>query len=289
MKISYSKKRFYSKRRKLLDKMIGIIENYERRGYRLTVRQVYYQLLARTYIENTESDYDRVAEILQKGRMIGEVDWSMIVDRGRIPKMHIEFDSPESFVDRVTTQYRRRRWEDQEHYVEVMVEKDALSAILEPVTSDLHVRLLANKGYSSVSALHDVALRLKGEFRRNKKCHILYLGDHDPSGLDMIRDVRKRLHEFGCTVEVEHLALTMEQITEHALPHNPAKFSDSRHTGYEAQHGRKSWELDALDPEILKGVLESSIRRYLDEDKYDRIRDREKEDIAKMRRGLGAA
>ena len=289
MKISYSKKRFYSKRRKLLDKMIGIMENYERRGYRLTVRQVYYQLLARNYIENTESDYDRVAEVLKDGRMVGEVNWNMIVDRGRVAKIHSEFGSPESFVDKVTTQYRRRRWEDQEHYVEVMVEKDALSAILEPVTSDLHVRLLANRGYSSVSALHDVALRLKKEFGRNKKCHILYLGDHDPSGLDMIRDVRDRLSGFGCTVEVEHLALTKRQITEHALPHNPAKFSDSRKRKYVAQHGRKSWELDALDPEILKGVLESSIRRYLDEDKYDRIRDREKEDIAKMRRGLGAA
>ena len=290
MKKAYTKKRLYTKRRNLLNKMIDITEDYKGRGLLLTARQVYYQLVARNYIENSESEYERVTEVLRDGRMIGEIDWDIIVDRGRVPKMHSEFDSVDSFIDVMATWYRRRRWEDQEHYVEVLVEKDALSAILEPVTNYFHVHLLANKGYSSTSALHDVALRLKEEhFGCYKRCHILYLGDHDPSGLDMVRDVRDRLRGFGCMVEVEPLALTMEQIEEYDLPPNPSKVSDPRQAWYVEQYGNKSWELDALRPEILRDLVYSRIKDWLDKDKYDRMRDGEKEDMVKLRRGLGAA
>ena len=180
-----------------MNQIIAIVESYQNRGYRMTVRQVYYQLVARNILRNSDPAYNKTSKVLTMARMEYLVDWDAIVDRVRIPVMPNQYKSMSSFIDAMKNEYRTYRWKDQRHYVEVMVEKEALAGILEPITNKYHVSLLVNKGYASSSAIYDVVLRMfeQGE-RQHKKCHILYLGDHDPSGIDMVRDIESRLVNF---------------------------------------------------------------------------------------------
>lgn len=253
----------------LLTRILPIVESYEERGYRLTVRQLYYQLVSRLIVPNTEASYQKVSKIVTMGRMHGMIDWDVIVDRVRVPMMPNEFGSMGSFVDAVKNSYRSYRWQDQDYYVEVMVEKEALAGILEPITRKYHVSLLVNKGYASASAMHEVAMRMQKQ--NFKDCRILYMGDHDPSGMDMVRDIESRLYTFGSDIEVERLALNMDQIEEHKLPPNPAKKSDPRSKTYHKMFGDESWELDALDPEVLSDILEIGIQKYMDIDAYNTV------------------
>ena len=276
VKQAYGKgKRLQKKRRHLLDEAIKIIEKYERGKYYITVRQVFYQMVTLDLIDNNKKEYDRIVEILVDGRMLGEINWNTIVDRARRRVMPGQFSSMKRFVGAVKDSFRKPRWEDQVHYIEVMVEKEALAGILEPIAEEYHVSLIANKGYSSASAMHEAAMRIKGKMDEGKICHVLYLGDHDPSGVDMGRDIRDRLTEFECKVEVERIALTMEQIMEYSLPPNIVKKTDSRSAEYVKKYGNKSWELDALNPEILTNLLESGILAYLDEGKYHEMEKQE--------------
>ena len=283
VKRAYGKgKRLQKKRRHLLDKAIEIIEKYERGGYRITVRQVFYQMVTLGLIDNNKKEYDRIVEILVDGRMSGEIDWDTVVDRARRRMMPNQFSSMKEFVGVVKDSFRKPRWEDQVHYIEVMVEKEALAGILEPIARKYHVSLIANKGYSSASAMYEAALRIKEKMEKGKICHVLYLGDHDPSGVDMGRDIEERLVEFECEVEVERIALTMEQIRKYHLPSNTVKTTDSRSTKYIKKYRNKSWELDALNPEILTDLLKSSILVYLDEDKYREMKRQEKAEKTRL-------
>jgi len=287
-KIAYSSRSMHRSSQLLLNQMIKIIEDYEQRGYKLTVRQLYYQLVSRNVVSNDMSSYQRTSKVLQTGRMTGQVDWDTIVDRARVPRMRQQYPTMGSFVEAVKNSYRCLRWDDQEYYLEVLVEKEALAGILEPVTNKYHVLLLANKGYLSTSAMHDVAQRI-GMHELDRQCIILYMGDHDPSGMDMVRDIRDRLREFRCYARVERIALTMDQVGQYDLPPNPAKRTDPRSRGYSNEYGGRSWELDALNPEILTGVLKEHILRYLDVRKYEkaiRLEQGEKDDLERAVAGM---
>ena len=135
-----------------------------------------------------------------------------------------------------------------------------------------------------MSAMHDAAERFSDAHDYDaKNCHILYLGDHDPSGLDMIRDIRERLAVFGEDVDVHPIALTMDQIEQYNPPPNPAKVTDPRAGDYIARHGRVSWELDALKPDVLHSLLRSELDDLIDMDMYAEIVEEEDADKAKLR------
>ena len=250
--------------------MDAIAKKYSAMGYRLTVRQMYYQLLSTGHTTSSPKSYKTIQRNIKNARLVGRIDWDAIEDRARVPIMHSEFDTLDEFIGRAIGSYRTRRWADQRHYVEVMVEKEALAAILEPVANKYHVLLLANKGYSSISAVFDAAKRFKHWSKRGKTCHILYMGDHDPSGLDMPRAIKEQLSLFRCALEVERIALTMEQIKEYKLQSYLAKKKDPRFPQYSEDFGNECWELDALDPPKLTGILKKNILKYLDLEKYKR-------------------
>jgi len=257
----------------LMGHMVSIVNDYVGKGYSMTVRQVYYQLVAKNILPNTPASYTRTSKILNTARREGHIAWESIVDRVRVPVMPRQFESMHHFVNEIKRSYRRHRWEDQRHYVEVMVEKEALAGILVPITQKYHVSLLVNKGYASASAMHDVASRMAYEAGiRQKECHILYLGDHDPSGMDMVRDIQDRLVGFGAPSHVSRIALTFDQIEQYRPPPNPAKITDPRSKQYRQEYGNGSWELDALDPEVLAEILEINIRKYLDVVIWSKIR-----------------
>lgn len=252
----------------------GILNEYQQMGYRLSLRQLYYQLVARDYIPNSIKSYKRIGGLVSEARQAGLLDWNMIEDRNRVTLLPTQWESPAAIVQAAANQFRIDRWEGQPCHVEVMVEKDALSGILEPVCQELHIRFTANKGYSSSSAMYEAGRRIRSTA---KEVHVFYLGDHDPSGIDMTRDIRERLAMYAKTddFEVHRLALNYPQIEEWKPPENPAKETDSRFQSYRAEFGKSSWELDAVEPRTLASLLRDGVLELIDDSQWNKIARRE--------------
>jgi hypothetical protein len=297
MKIAFRNVRLSKDNKIRLEMINSIIEEYQAQDYRLTLRQLYYQLVSRDVIPNKQSEYSKLSTLLKEGRMGGIVDWDAIEDRLRRPDKPASWDSPSDIIDSCISQYQLPRMNGQDNYIEVWVEKDALSGVLSRVTYKYHVPIVVNRGYSSVSAMYDAYNRFIKAYRNNQKIKLLYLGDYDPSGIDMIRDIRARITEFlegsgkweeGDDVneyfEVIPIALTRAQVNQYKPPPNPAKMKDPRAAGYVAKHGSKSWEVDALRPEVLNALLTKNIEMHLDMDLYQDIVDNEQEDRDKLER-----
>ena len=261
----------------MLERINTILEEYRNDGYVLTLRQLYYQLVSKDIIPNNDREYAKLSNILKKGRMAGIVDWSAIEDRVRVPKLPYWVRDVQHAIQDTIEQYRVDRMQGQQRNIEIWVEKDALSNVLFRVTSKYHIRLMVNRGYSSISAMYDAHRRLRsGDV-------ILYFGDHDPSGKDMVRDIRERMEEFGREVDVRPVALTMEQIRRFNPPPNPAKITDPRAKWYIREYGRTSWELDALPPRELIRLAEEAVEELIDLALYNRCLDREQRDIEELR------
>jgi hypothetical protein len=273
---------------KRIEQCNEIIDDYLAQGLRLTLRQLYYQLVSRNIIPNVEKSYKNLSTLVSDARLAGLMDWAAIEDRGRTADTPSEFTDLADLARAASNAYRLPRWKDQQFYVELWVEKQALAGVLEPIASEHHVTLMVNKGYSSQSAMYESANRFNrvGAYRR-KIC--LYLGDHDPSGEDMVRDIRDRLSMFrGTKLLVTKVALTMSQIEEYDPPPNPAKITDPRAAKYIEQHGDESWEVDALPPNVLTQLITEGIEKYLDRDAYDAVVAQEEDDKERLRDAVEA-
>jgi hypothetical protein len=256
----------------------AILADYAGQGYRLSLRQLYYQLVARDYIENSIRSYKRTGDLVSNARLAGMIDWGMIEDRGRETVVNSHWESPADIVRTAAQSFRVDHWEGQPCYVEVMVEKDALSGILEPVCSKLDIRFTANKGYSSSSAMYEASKRIIAAFQDGKEVHLFYLGDHDPSGIDMTRDIKDRLALFtydSVRIETVRLALNWDQVEQWQPPENPAKETDSRYQVYVDQFGESSWELDAVEPSTLANLVESHVDELIEWVIWDEVEARE--------------
>lgn len=288
MKRQYMAIPFAPARLVLVEQCNGIIESYQAQGLRLTLRQLYYQLVTRNIVPNREQSYAKVGQAVSDARVAGLLDWDAIEDRVRVPRVPNEFRDIQDLVDVAVRSYRLPRWADQPEYVELWVEKDALSGVLAPIATQYHVTLMVNRGYSSQSAMFEAANRFKRHADKTER-HLLYLGDHDPSGEDMVRDIADRLAMFRASVTVEKLALTMAQVEEYNPPPNPAKLTDSRAASYVAQHGAYSWEVDALPPEVLSRLVHKSITGHLDLDRMEAVKEREQRDITLLKASIPEA
>lgn len=292
-KIAFIEKHHLDKANFLRLSMINkIIEEYKESGYKLTLRQLYYQLVSRDIIENKLSEYSKLSVLITKGRMAGIVDWDAIEDRLRVPDSPSAWDSPQQILKAVANQYRKDRMNGQENHIEVWVEKDALSGVLKRVSYPFGVALMVNRGYSSTTAVHDAYGRFVEAWDAGKKVYVLYLGDHDPSGIDMVRDIKERIRIFrGCDVEdldkefeIQRIALTTEQVRRYNPPPNPAKFSDPRASAYVAQYGKTCWEVDALPPEVLNKLVTDAITHLIDYEKYEEVLAEEEIDKKKLKK-----
>lgn len=266
----FEEKKFSRSSKYLIGCCRAILERYAEQGYDLTLRQLYYQLVAHDLIRNHQKEYTRLGSIVNKARLAGHLDWDTIVDRGRGTVRSATWRSPGEMVDQAAEAFQIDKWADQDYHVEVMVEKQALEGVLAPVCAEYQVGFTSNKGYSSQSFMYRKGAEIRARRHKGKLPVVLYLGDHDPSGLDMDRDVRQRLEMFSRgPVYVERVALTFEQIKEFEPPPNPAKITDSRATEYIKEHGGHSWELDALEPRVLEELVGKYIVAVLDEKKWN--------------------
>ena len=260
-----------------------IIAQYQAQGLRLTLRQLYYQLVTRNAIRNLEREYKNLSSLVSNARLAGLMDWNAIEDRIRVPRSAPEFNNLTELVDAALRAYRLPRWDGQDRYVELWVEKDALAGVLEPLSREFHVTLMVNRGYSSQSAMYESAQRF---IDSGKPGVLFYLGDHDPGGEDMVRDIAARLELFGADVKVEKLALTMAQVTQYNPPPNPAKMTDPRAAGYVEEFGEQSWEVDALPPNILAGIIQTAFAGVIDTEAMDTVKAREERDKIRLREAV---
>ena len=292
MKETFVEKNFKPESMSLIATCEGIVEVYQSQGLKLTLRQLYYQLVTKNLIRNEERAYKNLSALISDARLAGLIDWDAIEDRIRKPQTPPQWRSLKDLIERCIDGYRSRRWDDQPEYVELWVEKDALAGVLAPIASDFHVTLMVNRGYSSQSAMYEAAQRIIEETDAKDKeepALILYLGDLDPSGEDMVRDVEERLQRFEANVTVEKVALTPEQVAQYKPPPNPAKMSDSRAGRYVAQHGTSSWEVDALPPDVLDKLVRRAIKQHVDEDVVEKVlaaEDKQRRGVRRAMKGI---
>lgn len=192
----YESKRINPERRAVMETANAICEQYASQGLVLTLRQLYYQFVARGLVSNEQAEYDRLGDICKDARMNGIMDWDFLIDRTRNLMSWKTYKGPEAALKELAEKYHRDMWAPQFQRIEVWVEKDAAIGVIEGVCSANSVPYFSCRGYTSVSEIHSAAQRLRWHIEKGNQVTILHIGDHDPSGLDMTRDIEDRLRMF---------------------------------------------------------------------------------------------
>lgn len=213
-KIQYKEISFRQKSLDLIELINSVIDEYSAQGYELTLRQAYYQLVARGYIENNERSYKNIGSLINDGRLAGLIDWNSITDRTRNLRNRAHWDQPQDVIYSAKYSYLLDKWEGQPNYVEVWVEKDALIDIVGQACRPLDTPHFSCRGYTSQSEMWSAA-------------------------------------------------------------QHPAKITDSRCGKYIDQYGEESWELDALEPQMLTKLITNEVTALRDDAIYQAICDRE--------------
>ena len=229
----------------------------------MTVRQVFYQATVQGLIEKTEAGYDRVQTLLADMRRDGDLPYHWIVDLTRRRQAKQTYSSIADALGDAADTYQKSLWEDAAEYVEIWLEKDALVGVVLPVTYKYDVSLMVARGYASLSFLSEAADVLSDKDRPIK---IYHLGDFDPSGVNAGEKIEETLNDLapGADIHFERIAVTPEQVSDWELPTRPTKRSDSRARGF----GNISVELDAIDPNRLRALVEEAITRHLSQSDY---------------------
>lgn len=309
-------------REELLTKATEIAEDYQRKGYSLTLRQLYYQCVATGIIPNADASYKRLGDVLGDARLAGDFDMDLIEDRGRdaggSKQLDCDIDVNEALVKAASYVEAIPRWTisidrwfGQPKYVSVWVEKDALSGVFQKPCESLGVGFFACKGYPSHSALWQWLKKLQDAYQRSfdlvvddegneyqpeeiKEAVILYFGDHDPDGWQIPRSAEENLNIFARVhglevppIRLVRLALNRDQIKKYNPPPFPAKPSSSRFKGYVKEHGLKqAWELDALKPDVLDKMVRTSVKGCWDEAIHQEWQDRARVCRARLRQKM---
>jgi len=199
------------------EKLIEVAREVLEQHHPMTVRQVYYQLVSRQVIENNRGSYQAVSKALVAARQENIIPWEWIEDRLRRPRHVSMWDDLGEFTRAAVASFRLDVWDQQPAYLECWLEKDALSGIFEDVLHGYGVTLNVGRGYDGWDSIHNAAQRI------DDGDTILYFGDFDPSGEDMVRSLRERLSFFNCNPTIVKCALTADDIARYHLPPDFAK------------------------------------------------------------------
>jgi len=237
------------------------------RGRPMTLRQVHYRLVSRddVYYRNTQADYDSLSQWLRDERLAGNIPWEWMEDRLRRPREIDMWSDLIDFMEAVRVTYRRDVWSTQPQYLEVWLEKDALSGIFQEALDEYGVTLNVGRGFDGWSSVKQAADR----YGDGEGVTVLYFGDFDPSGEDMVRSLRERLAHpdlpnRGSEPVIVKCALTFNDITDYNLPPDFTKTTDSRRAAFVAQYGDVAVELDALPVDVLRERLVSEVESRMD-------------------------
>ena len=286
MRETFIDRKFSNDNLGLIDIANQIIFEYQAHSLTLTLRQLYYQFVARGHIPNTVQSYKRLGSIVNDARLAGLIDWDSIEDRTRNLESLGHWDNPGDIIRSARSSFRIGKWAGQAFRPEVWIEKEALAGVIQPVCNELDISYFACRGYVSQSEMYSAAQRLIRYSEDGQVPVIIHLGDHDPSGIDMSRDISDRIEMFRRDDDFTfiRIALNMDQVRELNPPPNPAKMTDSRFAGYITKFGAESWELDAIDPIRLQDLIRNTVLEYRDDEKYSKALDKEEDYVEVLKR-----
>ena len=231
-----------------------------------SVRQLFYQLVARQVIEKTEKDYQHVViRLLTEMRLSGAVPFSWIVNSSRITHETQTFDSIADAVADTARFYRRSALRESDVYIEIWIEKEALAGIVYGAASDYDVPVIVSKGMPSLTQLHGSFQNIYRAAESGKESFLYQFGDHDPTGALIPKVIEDRIRWFcernDCPMPtVERYALTQGQIEEYDLPTRPTKRDGNPHA---ANFVGNSVELDALPSRVLRELVLDCIEGHI--------------------------
>jgi hypothetical protein len=262
----------------LLIQVQKIIDSYD---FALTLRQIYYQLVARQIIPNEQRYYKKLSRLCVTGRDEEILPEEGFADRLReVDKLSSWLDLNE-FMNTVRRSYRKDKWQNQDRYVEIWTEKDALRSVLTEITYQYDVALMVARGQLSRTEVYRTARRYKAQ--SDKECYLYYCGDFDPSGLSIYDSIKKRIMNFGVFVNFERIALTQKQIKKYQLPSDPAKQSDPNYNKFLNIYGSDMVvELDSLPPDVLRKIIEDCILQNIDPGHLARMKREEREEEIRL-------
>jgi len=290
MQEEFITKRFRAESLVTISTANDILEEYDADGYTLTLRQLYYQFVARGFIENTERSYKNLGSLVSDARMAGLIDWGYMTDRTRSLSDETTWTDVSDALSTMVGWYSMDKWSGQEIRPEVWVEKDALIGIINKACAPYQVGTMSCRGFPSQSVLYEAAQRITRRFGEEEQVtEIIHLGDHDPSGVDMTRDIIDRLNTMtyggvdSGMITVNRIALSMDQVRKFDPPPNPAKLTDSRAAKYVEKFGYESWELDALQPQYMVELIRQTIKGCMDQSAWEDAEAREEEGRDRLR------
>lgn len=262
----------------LLAQVQNIINSYD---FALTLRQIYYQLVAKQIIPNKQEYYRKLSRICVTGRDEGILPEEAFADRLRVVDKPGAWLDLNSFMETVKRSYNKDKWQNQPKYLEIWTEKDALRSVLTEITYPYDVSLMVARGQLSRTAIYEASQRYKA--KADKECYLYYCGDNDPSGLSIYDSIKNRLNAFGVSINCERIALTQEQIEEYNLPSDPGKQSDPNYDKFVALYGDDLVvELDSLPPDILRDIIKEAITKNIDSGLLVQVQQMETEEQAKL-------
>jgi hypothetical protein len=247
-------------------------------------------------LPNKRSSYNGLSRQLVKARELGDVDDTRIEDRSRsVLGGDSGFSSPGQYLQAKIqafsgNYYTRRMWADQPNYVEVWVEKDALSRVVSGACEGFRVVVAPSRGYSSYTYLKREAVDTRFYEYADRPIIILDFRDHDPSGIQMTQDLQTRLSKYASESDiiVKRIALTWDQVQRYHLDPNPVKNADTRSAAYVEKYGSSCWELDALPPEVLSEMVRKAVSQEIDEDIWHETFDRSKKEKEELQPKIDA-
>ena len=305
--ICYRSKTFTAAHQSIIKNANKLLKYYASKGWNPTLRQIYYQFVSKNLFpenrkwswtgrkwvkddegtKNATPNYKWLCGIINDARLAGLIDWKSLVDITRELKQQPRWNSPVDILESCAAQFRFDKWAKQDYRPEVWIEKDALLSVIEDVCNALQVPYFSCRGYTSMSAMWQTGQRLLKHNKNEQVPVIIHLGDHDPSGWDMSRDIEARLREFmghhnkHFELDFKRVALNMDQVNHYNPPSDPAKLTDSRATRYIEEFGDESWELDALDPQVMIDLIKLTVLTLRNEELWEEevVREEEARDV----------
>jgi len=245
----------------------------------MTCRQVFYRAVSRGLIGKTEAEYKTtICRLLAVMRRDGTLPFDWIADNTRWMRKPRSHSGLAGMLDYAQETYRRAIWDEQDCYVEVWLEKDALAGVLYDITAKWDVPLMVTRGYPSLSFIHSAAEAIAAE---SKPTYLYYFGDLDPSGVDIPHKVEGGIRELAPDADLHfaRVAVNRDQVEEMGLPTRPTKKTDSRAKTFDGE----SVEVDAIEPDVLRNMAEEVIVQHIDSDVYERMQEVERAERETLR------
>ena len=275
---------FYKKNKLKLAQVQEILSEYH---VPITLRQLYYQMVARQYILNNDKEYRNLSRICKIARDEGSLQESSFADRLREIDKPSSWNDLSSFLSTVKGAYRKNIWATQDNYIEIWTEKDALRGVITPITHKYDIPLLIVRGQLSRTAVYEAHKRFLDAAEQGKNCHLFYFGDFDPSGIGIYNSLKNRTLKFQNglldeDIKIDHVALSESQIEKYSLPYVKANREDPNYKNFILNYSDMAVELDALPPNVLMQLVEDAIVKHIDPKKWEDAKIQETQEQAEL-------